>query len=94
MTITTDNSANRTSFAPPPRTVRAPSWAPRMFATARTSPSCHHTCPPHANTSSAPRLVEAFTTFAMAADLRKSCDSSAVNAMMRNMPVPGPKMPS
>ena len=43
---------------------------------------------------SAPTLVHVLTTLDIAAEVRKFWEKMAVNAMMRNMPVPGPKTPS
>ena len=50
--------------------------------------------PPSPNTNSAPKFVAVLTTFAIAAERTNPWVKTAVNAMMRNMPVPGPNTPS
>lgn len=46
------------------------------------------------NTTSAPVFVAVLITFAIAADCRNDWVNTAVNPIMRNMPVPGPRWPA
>ena len=71
-----------------------PNWAPTTFAAASTSANFHSTKPPAMNTTSAPVFVAVLITFAIAADCRNDWVNTAVNPIMRNMPVPGPRWPA
>ena len=74
--------------------MREPIRAPMTLQAAMARPSCHMTCPVEAKTMSAPRLVPALTSLAMAEACRKLAPMTVVKARMRKVPVPGPIIPS
>ena len=68
--------------------------APTMLQAPIPAPSAHITWPWVANTSRAPKFVPALTTLAIAEPATNDVPMPTAKQMIRNVPVPGPKMPS
>ena len=71
-----------------------PIIAPHTFAIAKASPNFHQIWPVSWKEIMAPRLVAIFMNFAVADALRNAYPTNPTRRKTRNVPVPGPKMPS
>src|SRR5690606_15349263 len=89
--IPTTTVRNTRRMNPEPRLVATavPSTLPDMLATAMTSPNPHRTLPAGTKNSSAPRLVAALTTFAVAEAFTNASPPRPTSRKTRKEPVPG-----
>ena len=71
-----------------------PKIFPAMPNTAAGRPICHNIFPFTANVINAATFEARFTSFALPEDVRRSKLAKAENAIIRNVPFPGPKKPS